>query len=302
MSLIPLQKLLAKAIEGRYAIGYFEAWDSYSLAAVVEAAEAERAPVILGFGCMMVASEWLDAAGIELLGCLGRVTADRTSVPVSLILNEVRTFEQAQRGIAAGFNTVMFDTSSWQWDKALATVAQLVKVAHPRGVAVEAELGRLPNAVEDCIDESRMALTDPDQAAAFVDATDIDCLAVSIGNIHLLTRGVAPVNLAHLERIHRRVSVPLVIHGGSSFPADMVSAAIANGVAKFNVGTILKHKFLAGLRGAMDALPNPVNVHAVLGSHQETDLLNAGKVLMSAKVRELIQVYGSSGRASEVMA
>jgi ketose-bisphosphate aldolase len=296
MPLVSLQTLFAQAIRDRYAIGYFEAWDSYSLEAVVEAAEAEFSPVILGFGCMMVSPAWLEAGGIETLGYLGRMTAEQSRIPVSLILNEARTFEQARRAIESGFNTVMLDTSAWSWQEAVTAVRKLVEVAHPRGVAVEGEVGRLPDAIENHVNDRRAALTDPDQAAEFVEATGIDCLAVAIGNVHLLTTAWAPVNLAHLEKIHQRVSIPLVMHGGSSFPPEAVQSAIASGVCKFNVGTILKKTFLGGVRQMLNAVAENTNVHDVLGSHQEVDFMSAGKVRMRAKVRELMQQYGSSGR------
>ena len=240
MTLVPMTTLLAGALEGGYAVGYFEAWDGYSLEAVVEAAEAERAPVILGFGCLLVDQAWLDEGGIEMLGCLGRGAAERARVPVSFLLNETRTFEQAVRGIDAGFNAVMMDTSAWSPVEAASSVARLVEVAHTRGVAVEAELGRLPDAVDGRIDDLAASLTDPDEAAAFVEATGVDCLAVSIGNVHLLTGRSARVDLVRLEAVHRRVRLPLVIHGWTSFPRGAVRPAVARGVAKFNVGTALR--------------------------------------------------------------
>jgi ketose-bisphosphate aldolase len=254
--------------------------------AVAEAAEQENAPVILGFGCMMLDAGWLDRGGIETLGALGRAVATRVRAPVSLLLNEAHTYEQAIRGIDAGFNAVMLDTSAWPWPQAIEAVSKLVPAAHARGVAVEAELGRLPDALMNGIDDSTATLTDPDQAARFVEQTGADCLAVSIGNIHLLTDGYAPVDLAHLEAIHRRVSAPLVIHGGTSFPPAAASRAIAAGVAKFNVGTILKTVFLDGIRESMTARPARVDVHEVMGSHKTKDLMTQGKLRMKEKVRE----------------
>src|SRR5215469_11952672 len=112
--IVPLPYLLAKAQEGVYALGYFEAWDSYSLEAVIEAAEAENAPVILGFGCMMVSAPWLDTGGIEILGSLGHTLAERTHLPVALLLNEAHTYQQCLTAMQAGFNAVMLDTSTWQ--------------------------------------------------------------------------------------------------------------------------------------------------------------------------------------------
>jgi ketose-bisphosphate aldolase len=297
MPLVTLNSLLEQAREGGYAVGYFEAWDSYSLEAALEAAEAERSPVILGFGCMMLADGWLDAGGVELLGAVGRAVTRQARMPFALLLNEAHTYEQALRGIAAGFNAVMLDTSAWPWRQAVEQVGELTRVAHTRGVAVEAELGHLPDAVEGGIDDSRASLTDPEQAAAFVARTGVDCLAVSIGNVHLLTDHLALVDLARLAALHRRVGVPLVLHGGTSFPPAAVPGAIAAGVAKFNVGTVLKQAFFAGLRQAVSGQPERPNVHDILGSHREADIMLAGKARMRDRARELMRVYGSSGRA-----
>jgi fructose-bisphosphate aldolase class II len=291
--------LLHRARQSGYGLGYFEAWDSYSLEAVLEAAEEEGAPVILGFGCMMPSSSWLDSGGIELLGGIGRAVAARARVPVALLLNEAQTYEQAVRGMEAGFNAVMLDTSAWRGPKALEAVARLTREAHARDVAVEAELGRLPDAGEAGIDDSAATLTDPEAAAQFVAKSGVDCLAVSIGNVHLLADGVAPVDLERLEAIHRRVSVPLVIHGGSSFPPDAVPRAIANGVAKINVGTVLKRTFLDAVQKALVPGPHRANVHELLGSHLEADFMVAGQRAMKAKVRKLIRLYGGTGRATE---
>lgn len=291
MPLQPLHLLFDAARRGRYALGYFEAWDASSLEAVLAAAEAEDAPVILGFGCMMLDRGWLDAGGVEQLGALGRSVAARARVPVALILNEAQTLDQAYRAMDAGFNVVMVDTSAWDTPRATAAVAELTRAAHARGVAVEAELGRLPDAVEHGIDHSQAALTDPDQAAAFVAATGVDCLAVSFGNVHLLTNGYAPVDMAHLERVHASARVPLVIHGGTSFPPAQVPRAITAGALKFNVGTILKKAYLEGLRASVDALPPSPNVHDLMGSHKSTDLMQAGQARMIEKVRELIRLY-----------
>ncbi len=292
MALVPLTGLLADARAGGYAVGYFEAWDGYSLEAVLEAAEAEHAPVILGFGCLLVDQGWLDAGGIETLGSLGRGAAERSRVPASLLLNETRRLEHALRGIEAGFNAVMLCSSEVE------TVSRLVREAHGRGVAVEGELGTLPDAAGDEIDSSRASLTDPEQAAAFVTATGVDCLAVSFGNVHVLEGRTAAVDLDRLDAVHRRVGVPLVVHGGTSFPAEAVEGAIARGVAKFNVGTALKRAFLGGLTAAVTSTAAGASPHDLLGSHGPADLLAAAKPRLIEVVRGLIRLYGSSGRAA----
>jgi ketose-bisphosphate aldolase len=287
MALVPLTVLLADARAGGYAVGYFEAWDGYSLEAVLDAAEAEHAPVILGFGCLLVDQGWLDAGGIESLAGLGRAAAARSRVPVALLLNEAHTPDHALRGVDAGFNAVMVCSSEVE------TVSRLVREAHARGAAVEGELGTLP----DAGDATHTSLTDPDEAVAFVEATGADCLAVSFGNVHVLEGRSAEVDLDRLDAIHRRVDVPLVVHGGTSFPADAVDAAIARGVAKFNVGTALKRAFLDGLTEAVSSTAADASPHDLLGSHGPTDLLGAGQRRMTAVVRDLMRLYGSSGRA-----
>jgi fructose/tagatose bisphosphate aldolase len=293
MPLVPFGELLGAARRGGYAVGYFEAWDTYSLEAVLTAAELERSPVVLGFGCLLLDQAWLENGGIEIFAALGRAAVERARVPVSLILNEAHTVEHAQRGVAAGFNTVMLATSE------VGAIATLAAYAHARGVAVEGELGALPDGnPAGEIDASHAALTDPDTAAGFVAATRVDALAVSVGNVHTLEGARAEVDLDRLERIHRAVDVPLVIHGGTGFPAAAVPAAIARGVAKFNVGTALKRAMLAELAARLARLSGSESPHDLLGSHRAEDLLEAAKPPLVAKVRELMRLYGSSGQAA----
>ncbi len=257
----------------------------------MDAAEAERAPVLLGFGCLLADQGWLDRGGIEALGALGRAVAERTTVPVSLLLNETHTVAQARRGVAAGFTAVMTQAATRD------EVADLVRFAHARGVGVEGEIGTPPTAGADAAG----SLTDPDEAAAYVAATGVDCLAVSFGNVHLLEGASAAVDLDRLAAIGERAGVPLAAHGGTGFPAAAVGPAIARGVAKFNVGTALKRAFLDGLVDAVAACPPTpaaAEVHEALGSHLPRDLLEQAKARIVPVVRELIGLYGGSGRAA----
>ena len=283
MTLVPFPELLAAARASGYAVGYFEAWDSYSLAAVVEAAEAERAPVILGFGCLLVDQAWLDRGGIEELAALGRPAAERTSVPVALLLNETHTVEHARRGLDAGFNAVMVHGAT------RAEVAELAREAHSRGAAVEGELGELPNGD----DASGAELTDPEDAAAYVAETGVDCLAPSFGNVHVFEGRATSVDLDLLAAIDRAAGVPLAVHGGTSFPPELVPGAIAAGAAKFNVGTSLKRAFLESVAGAKTGGDPQV----LVGSRGPGDVLRAGADRMRDVVRERIRLYGASGRA-----
>jgi fructose/tagatose bisphosphate aldolase len=148
------------------------------------------------------------------------------------------------------------------------------------------------------VDHSHESLTDPDEAARFVDATGIDCLAVSVGNVHIMMGAESTIDMGLLRSIHERVDVPLVIHGGTSFPAAGVAPAVALGVAKFNVGTVLEHAFWGGLESGIRSAGTPPDVHKLLGSHKDSDVMHMAQARMTAKVRTLIKQYGGSGRSA----
>ena len=294
--LTPLPDLLDHARRAGYAIGYFESWDSYSLEAVVESAEMERSPAIIGFGCMMTSYEWMVQSGIASLGGMARQLATESSVPMTLLLNEAKDMRQIRVGMDAGFAAVMLDTSSLSAAEAIEATRDLCGLARERGVAVEGELGRLPDATAGGINDTRATLTDPEQAALFAGSTGVDCLAVSIGNVHLLEHGMATIDMRRLRDIHERVDVPLVIHGGTGFPEELVSEAIQSGVAKFNVGTILKRRFLDAVLRACGG-DSCEDIQAAIGSHRSGDVLEAGKDAVSVEVSRLMRVYGSNGKA-----
>jgi ketose-bisphosphate aldolase len=296
MALVPVPQMLAGARAGGYALGYFESWDSYSLEAVLEAAEAENAPVVAGFGATMLDDEWLDGGGIEFLGASGRNLVEKCRVPVCFLLNETHTLEQAMRGVGAGFNFVMIDSHRWPVPAASDAVSKLVAAAHPVGVAVEAEFGSLPDYHSGRVDDSHAYLTDPRAAAEFAKETDVDCLAVAVGNVHLLTAHKADIDIGLLEAIHAAVDVPLAIHGGTGFPPASTSAAIGAGVAKFNVGTRLKHDYLNAVLERTRSWSGRESVHDLVGSHKPSDFLAAGKSAIIETVRGLMRLYGSSGQ------
>lgn len=287
--LIPFSQLLADALAGGYAVGYFEAWDVYSLEAVLEAAEAEESPVILGFGGVMMEPGWLDGGGLERLGALGLATAQAARVPVALILNEVLTYAQVVRGVKAGFNAVMLASGDLAYAENVALTGQVVETAHAVGVAVEAELGELPDA-SGLMGDAHGRLTDPAEAARFVAETGIDALGVSVGNVHTLTEGKASIDWQCLAALHEAVSIPLVIHGGTGFPDDAVKRASELGVAKFNYGTFMKQAYLDGLAEAIATLPAGYSIQQVMGSRKASDVLQQAKLRVREQVARRIRL------------
>jgi ketose-bisphosphate aldolase len=289
-----MSALLDAARQQHYAIGYYESWDIYSLEAAIEAAEECQSPAIIGFGGAVTNQAWLDGHGVEELTALACTLAVRSRVPTAVLFNEARTFSQLLRGLRAGCNTVMLDTSHLPFTENLAWTRKVVETAHAVGASVEAELGHLA----DGSDPSVQAVgTDPQEAAQFVRESGVDALAVSIGNVHILQHGEASVNIELLERISAAVPVPLVIHGGTGFPPAAVRSAIKHGVAKFNVGTRLKRVYLDGIRAAVENMPADVSIHALVGSRDGQDICMQGKLRLKEEIKSFIQLYGSTGHA-----
>lgn len=296
MSIVPFVEVLERAVQKHYAIGYYESWDQYSLEAATEAAEENRSPAIIGFGGAVTSQPWLDRHGVEELSALANYLAERSTVPTAVLFNEARTLSQVLHGLRAGCNAVMLDTSHLPYEQNLVWTSKVVEVAHPLGAAVEAELGHLADGTDPSV---HAAGTDPQEAAAFVAHSGIDALAVSVGNVHILTEGEALVNIDLLETIHQTIRVPLVIHGGTGFPGSAVRAVIERGVAKFNVGTRLKQVYLAGIKEAIQAMPDKPNIHLYVGSRETDDVFSNGKKRLKAEITRHIHLYGSAGMASK---
>lgn len=290
MPLEPAAELLAHARCQGYAVGYFESWDLASLEGVIDAAEQRRAPVIVGFnGEFLARAERVPPARLEWYGALGHAAAESARVPCAVMFNECPVDAWVERATRLGFNLVMLADADAGYADLTRRVADLVAVAHPRGVAVEAELGVLPHA------GAEGSLTDPDLAAEFVRATGVDALAVSVGNVHVLLDGRRDLDLARLAEIRDKVDLPLVLHGGSGIANRSLAQAIALSVAKVNYGTYLKQRCLAALRQALAA--SDADPHRTLGDGGDADLMVIVRRAMCEAVLERIELLGCCGRA-----
>jgi len=294
MSLSPLRDLLSAAVAGGYAIGYFEAWDQYSLEACLEAAEATRSPAILGFGAAVADQAWLERWGIEELAGLARRLAEAASVPAAVLFNEARTIGQIRRGLDAGCTAVMLDSSKFPLEENLAWTRKVVSMARPFDADVEVELGHLPDARDP---SERASMTDPEEAERFVRQSGVQALAVSVGSVHSLAAGGAALDLERLAAIHAVVPVPLVLHGGTGIPPQLVPKAAARGVAKVNYGMKMKLAYLDGMRTALAGAPPNPDVHALVGGRHQTDVLGRAQARVRELLVSLMRAYGSAGRA-----
>jgi ketose-bisphosphate aldolase len=280
---------------GGYAVGYFEAWNLESLQGVIDAAEETRSPVIVGFnGDFISRPERLAVERLSIYAAMGRAATDGASVPCGLIFNECPRDDWVQRAILAGFNLVMPVATSAADEDYVSRLTKLTAIAHAHGAAVEAELGELPCASAGRVDTGGSP-TNPQLAARFVQETNVDLLAVSVGNVHIMIHGERKLDLNLLKEIHRQVPVPLVLHGGTGIARDSLEKAIALGVVKVNYGTYLKQRYLAAIRKKLrEERSDP---HELLGLGGQWDVLVAGRNAMREAVLERIDWLGCCGRA-----
>lgn len=294
MPIVPLGQMLADARSGGYAVCYCESWNLQSLQAAVEAAEESRSPVVTGFnGGFLRHRSRSKPENLSYYAGL-RLALERSPVPISFLLNESDSVDQIEQGIELGFNAVMPDNEGMDTEKYLRLVNEVVALARKRDVWVEAQLGELPHGT--VTGNGHAGITDPELAREFVEITGIDALAVSIGNVHVLTAGRASIDLDALRRIQDRVTIPLVVHGGTSIAHENLQALVCMGVAKLNFGTILKQAYLDAVREQLSRYQRPMNPHAFLGIGGDRDIMVAGRNAVKSKVKELLQVSGSTGR------
>ncbi len=294
MPIVPLGQMLADARSGGYAVCYCESWNLESLQAAVEAAEESRSPIVAGFnGGFLRHRSRSKPENLSYYAGL-RLALERSPVPISFLLNESNSVDQIEQGIELGFNAVMPDNEGMDTEEYLRLVNEVVALARKRDVWVEAQLGELPHGT--VTSNGHSGITDPELAREFVEITRIDALAVSIGNVHVLTTGRASIDLDALRRIQDRVTVPLVVHGGTSIAHENLQALVCMGVAKLNFGTILKQAYLDAVREQLWRYQRPMNPHAFLGIGGDRDIMVAGRNAVKSKVKELLQVSGSTGR------
>jgi tagatose 1,6-diphosphate aldolase GatY/KbaY len=244
--LAAFRELLAERRETRTAAGAFTCYDVTTALGVVRAAEERRDPVIL----LLAEASFREPSGRGLLAALTAVAHDAT-VPACVQLDHVADPELIASALAAGVGAVMADGSTLP-TRYNAELVGRVRAAAPHDVGVEAELGHVAGGEDVAAATAAGALTDPEDAAWFVGATAVDCLAVSIGNVHGVYAAPPALDWERLEAVGERVgAVPLSLHGASGLPDEEIRRAIALGICKVNVNTELRARYLDELEAAL---------------------------------------------------
>jgi len=233
MKFVPMLQLLRRAVSEGYGVPAFCVWNAESIEVVLRVAAELKAPVILMNG----PGEFGLLAPRDL-GAVAHALAERFDVPAALHLDHGNSMAMVEDCLAAKYTSVMLDYSTRPWAENLEALRRVVALAHPQGVTVEGELGVIGQVDQVTVESGgQSTLTDPDMAAAFVEKTGIDVLAVSIGNAHGVYTKLPHLDFERLAKLQAATRIPLVLHGGSGTPQADLRRAISLGIAKVNVAT-----------------------------------------------------------------
>lgn len=286
MPLVNARSILEAARKGRYAIGAFNAQNLEYIQGILLAAEELSAPVIL-----QLSARAINYAGLRPMASIVRAAAQAARVPVVMHLDH-GDFEMNLRCLVAGFTSLMFDGSTLPIAMNVEETRRVVEAAHVLDIPVEGELGH-PGGKHS--DESDLPedFTDPDLAKRFVALTGVDSLAVSVGNLVNRVQQTIELDVERIRAISQGTGVPVVLHHIRGIPAPQIRSAIMAGVAKINVSTDLNVAFCQAVREAGLKEPELCDPRPLLG---------AGREAIAEVVRSKIRIFGSEGRAAELLA
>ena len=273
-----------------WAVGAFNANTMEQMQSIVLAAHAENAPAIIQVShrALTYIGSGNEIQGLKYIAAIGRIAAESVTVPLALHLDH-GTESEVLQAIALGFTSVMFDGDGLSFEENVSITKRLCGIAHSMGICIEAEVGEVPKPDGKAYDEAAIALTQPDEAAQFASATGIDTLAVALGSVHGLKTKQISLDLARLEAIRKRVSIPLVLHGSSGVSDHDIKQGMSMGLCKVNVATQLAQAFTGAIRDVLN---------------KDRDLVDPRKYLVAGRnaqmdiVRERILFFGSSGKAA----
>ena len=282
--LVSMTEMLNKALEGKYAVGQFNINNLEWTQAVLEAAEAEKSPVILGVsegaakymgGHLVVAS--MTKALLETMNI---------TVPVALHLDHGTSFESCKAAIDAGYSSVMIDMSHYTIDENIESTKKVVEYAHSKGASVEAEVGTV-GGTEDGI-TGGVQYADPQEWLRMVKEGNIDALAAALGSVHGPYEGEPKLGFDEMKEISDLTGAPLVLHGGSGIPEHQIQQAIEYGHTKINVNTECQQVWTAAVRDKLATDSAVYDPRKVIGP---------GKDAIVKLVRERMTIFGSSNKA-----
>lgn len=275
--------ILINAMKKGYAIPAFNIHNLETIQAVLETAARLGSPVILAG-----TPSTIEYAGGDYLVAIAQAAVKKYDIPIAIHLDHFEDPEEIIKYLDMGFKSCMIDASHETFEENIRITKDVVKYAHNLGATVEAELGRLGGQEDNIVvDEKNAAYTDPNSAVEFIERTGIDSLAVAIGTAHGLYKGEPMLDFERLKTIRKLVSIPLVLHGASDVPDEMVKKAIEYGINKVNVATDLKIPFANAIKQYFNEHPD---------ANDPRKYITPAKKAMMEVVKHKIEICGSINR------
>lgn len=281
--IVNMTEMLHEGKRGGYAVGAFNIVNDVTLHAAVLAAERCQSPLII-----QTSPGTVKQMGVEAIAGLFRAYAGPSPVPVALHLDHCKDLDLIRACIDAGWTSVMIDASSCPFEENVRLTREVVAMARPLGVSVEAELGEI-SGVEEDVQVAVDTLADPAKAPIFVEQSGCDALAPAIGTAHGVYKGDPKVDVARMAAISDAVPVPTVVHGGTGLSTPVFHALIAAGASKVNVSTQIKIAYIDATRDYIAAHPDEYNPLKVIKAAREA---------VTETVAEFMAIFMSVDRAS----
>lgn len=287
--LVTMNEILNDARRNHYAVPAFDVSNYEMMKAVLEVCEEEKSPALL-----MALEVDLMGKNMKLLPAMIKSASEHFDIPVCLHLDHATRLDYIKSAIDAGFSSVMFDGSSLPFEENASRTAEVTVYAHSKGLTVEAELGRVGNAMvgneaDKVSDENpEDTLTLPEEVVEFVARTDVDALAIAIGTAHGVYKKTPTLRIDRLDRITQVCDKPLVLHGGSGTPDDQMKEAISHGITKINIFSDVLIALNSGLKSKLNNISNPSTWPAYVFEEARENMKNV--------IREKIQLFGSNNR------
>lgn len=284
-----VKEILTKAQQGGYAVGAFNTTNMETTRAIIETAREMQSPVIV-----QITEKTMDYAGGRMIFSIIKNMAElyAPEIPVGIHLDHGKSQDIIERCVNIGFPSVMIDGSRKSYVDNVALTKKIVDFCKEKGVTVQGELGSVPyiGEMEGGEVDWDAYMTDPDQAADFVKKTGIDTLAVAIGNAHGFVQERKEPDYERLEEIHKKVSVPLILHGASDWENGRVKEVIARGICCFNVDTATRVAFINSIIKTVHSRNEiAFDIRKILGDAQEE---------VKKTVRRKMEDFCSGGKCS----
>ncbi|WP_078430573.1 class II fructose-bisphosphate aldolase [Alkalihalobacterium alkalinitrilicum] len=285
MALVSMKEMLNKALKEGYAVGQFNINNLEWTQAILDAAEQEKSPVILGVS--EGAARYMGGFKVVTAIVKALIEESNITVPVAIHLDHGSSFEKCKAAIDAGFTSVMIDASHSPFEENVKVTRQVVEYAHERGVSVEAELGTVGGQEDDVVAEG-VIYADPRECQELVKRTEIDCLAPALGSVHGPYKGEPNLGFKEMDEICKTIDLPLVLHGGTGIPTEQIQKSISLGTAKINVNT---ENQIAFTQVAREVLNNDADVY------DPRKFIGPGREAIKETVIGKMRTFGSSGKA-----